>query len=69
MYKIERVGSGVPKNFRGKMFDTYDKARNAVRKWLREQMSKKNARWERDWYDLRNRTVTIGFYGFSVRKV
>jgi len=68
MYQIKRIGNNVPKNLRT-MFDSYDEARSAVRKWLREQMSRKNPRWIRDGIDLINRTVTIGFYGFTIRKV
>jgi hypothetical protein len=63
MYKIKRKGQKVPKVLKN-MFDSYDAARIAIRKWLLVQMEK--GRYQRTDTDLRNRTVSIGRYGFSV---
>lgn len=67
-YQVKRYGvrNEVPKNLRTK-FASYNAARSAVRKWLRSVEKKKG--WERDVIDSLNRTVSIGFYGFSVNKI
>ena len=66
MYTIKRKGKKVPKVLKN-TFNSYDEARNAVRKWLRSNTLKDTS--ARDWIDVINRTVTISFYGFSISKV
>ena len=65
MYTIKREGKRVPTVLKN-TFNSYDEARQVIRKWLRVQINKgkvvHNAK------DKANRTVTIGLYGFSVIK-
>lgn len=71
MYIVKKSNrrNNVPKNLRTK-FATYDQARSAVRRHLRAVEKKRPAVAQaRDWLDKMNRTVTIGFYGYSVEKV
>ncbi len=68
MYQVKQYGvrKNVPKNLRGK-FATYDEARSAVRRYIRSVEKKRNL--TRDWLDKLNRTVSIGFYNFSVERI
>jgi len=68
MYQVKQYGirKSVPKNLRTK-FATYDEARSAVRRYIRSVEKKKGL--VRDWLDARNRTVSIGFYSYSVERV
>ena len=71
MYIVKKSGTrnSVPKNLRTK-FATYDRARSAIRRHLRAVEKKRPATAQlRDWLDKENRTVSIGFYGYSVEKV
>jgi hypothetical protein len=65
MYKIRRQGGKLPVVLKN-IFDSYNAARSAVRKWLRLQ--EKRGALVRTPLDLSNRTATIGTYGFSVLK-
>jgi len=64
MYKVKRSKGGVPSVLRNKTFKTYDEARKAVRAWL-YALFKKQPKLRRS-IDVRNRTATIGLYGFSI---
>lgn len=63
MYKIIRPGTKLPKALKN-TFASYDKARQAIRKWIILQC-KRGAKM-RSYGDKLNRTVTIGRYGFGV---
>lgn len=65
MYKIVREGKRVPKNLTA-LFESYDVARQAVRKWLLQQVHK--GVLEDNETDAFNRTISIGKYGFSIKK-
>jgi hypothetical protein len=67
MYKVKRIEGKVPPVLKN-TYASYDDARREVRKWILVQLKK--GRWGiRDGLDLINRTVTIGLYGFSVKKM
>lgn len=71
MYIVKKAGirNNVPKNLRMK-FATYDSARSAIRRHLRNvEVTRPGKAQVRDWLDRLNRTVSIGFYGYSVEKV
>jgi hypothetical protein len=63
MYKVTRKGKTLPASLR-KTFKSYDEARKAVRAWL-YALFKKQPKLRRT-IDVRNRTATIGLYGFSI---
>ena len=64
MYKVKRSKGGVPSVLSNKTFKTYNEARKAVRAWL-YALFKKQPKLRRS-IDVRNRTATIGLYGFSI---
>jgi len=64
-YVIKRCGKKVPKALMME-FPSYDKARQAIRKWVLKQIYMN--RLPDNYTDLRNRTVTIGNYGFSIQR-
>lgn len=65
MYKIKH--KRLPKQLQGKVFNTYDEARQAVRKVLSAMF--KSGRISRAIVDVVNRTFTIGYYGYSIVNV
>lgn len=64
MYTITRKGKALPTILKNKTFKTYDQARKAVRAWL-YAMFKKQPKLRKT-IDVRNRTATIGLYGFAI---
>jgi hypothetical protein len=64
MYKVTFNGR---KAMGGKVFKSYDEARQAVRRYLTKMFNL--GKVERDELDIVNRTYTIGIYGFSIVNV
>jgi len=67
MYKIVRKDKKVPVALKNKAYQSYEKARSNIRSWIIKQIEK--GRYQRTDNDLRNRTITIGNYGFSVTSI
>ncbi len=65
MYKVKRYGKKTPTTL-SQAYESYDKARQAVRKWICKAVV--SGKLDDNEVDAGNRTYSIGKYGFGVVK-
>lgn len=72
-YRIRRTRGSMPRSLAGRVFDSYEKARQAVRKFLRSNLDAETYNEKREvvmapWDGVNRNPPSISLFGFRIEK-